>query len=197
MKKASKAMLKNILWVKDQVNNPLIYDEKVKEYLRETGSIYVYGFDHCFRPITIIRPKLINKEFLNDSDLMRNVLNRVVSFLEERIFVRGKSESTVLLIDVEKLGYFDLKDIIVNILKILENQKHLITRIYRIYFLNISTSFKMMKTFSLPFVSDYLNGLVKYTTKNTHEEMEDHINPHQLEMKYGGDQPNLEKGDYW
>lgn len=190
-------MLKNIKYVRSLATNPLIYDNKVRKYLSDTGSFYIYGFDNSFRPLAYFNPRKITEDFLNDFEFSRRVLNRVVSYVEERIFVRGRTESCILFIDVEDLGYFELKKIINKILKIFANQLHLITRIYRIYFLNVPLSFKMMKSFSLPFISDYLKDLVRVTSGYRMEEMEDHINPYQLQEKYGGLQKNLSKGEFW
>lgn len=190
-------MIKNTNFIREQITNPLIYDQNVSDFLADKGIFYIYGFDHSFRPLLYFNPRLVEESFFNDTPFCRNVLNRVVSYIEERIFVRGKTESCVLIINVDKLSYFELKKVVKRILGVFDSQLHLITRIYRIYFVNSSTSLKLMQTISLPFISNYLKDLVRITSGNSHEEMQDHINPQQLEMKYGGYQCNLKKGEFW
>ena len=167
--------------------------QKHREFL-EAGVFYTYGRDSFMRPILIMNMKeqiaLVKKHNL---DFYKEVLHWFYSYIKQNLLLHGQVENWVNIMWVKDVGFMSMmtmKDIIDAQFEVDPTNK---TRPYRMYMYHPPS---MMKS-RLPGDSDKRKvHKFHFATETECEELWTHINPDQVEQKFGGNAEDLTEG-FW
>lgn len=152
--------------------------------------MYICGRDDKFRPIIVVNAARIVEMKLTSENLQQLTVY-VTEYVKEHIFIPGKVENWVFLIDLANIGIFKLP---LNSLKDLGNtlEKNYRTKLYRLYTVNapwtLTVLYGVIKTFD-----KNIQKKIMISKTNNVPEMFKHINKGQIEIKYGGTSPNITK----
>lgn len=125
---------------------------------------------------------------LTSNDLQQLTIY-VSEYVKENLFVPGKIENWIFLIDLANISIFKLP---INSLKDLGNtlEKNYRTKLFRMYTVNapwtLTVLYGLMKTFD-----KNIQKKIMISKAHSIPNMFDHINKSQIEVKYGGTMPNI------
>lgn len=91
---ALEIFLKNANWLQKSFQNSLVMNQEAKDLL-EKGIAYIFGRDHALRPIVVLGLRKLKQLIIKDNvstSTLRNFLRRLVSYLDEKLFVPGSVE---------------------------------------------------------------------------------------------------------
>lgn len=168
--------------------------------LFNNGCCYIFGRDHCLRPIIIILVKKQEQVMnIHNEKLTQSIGLIIRNYLLKEGFIPGQIENLVQINNYEGMDSSTTTEHRMNFInrKFSINGILLKSMIYRSYIVNLVKRFKGF------FVRNFLNladkryvTKIRITTKNFHHEMFSHISKYQLEKKHGGYIENMTK-DFW
>lgn len=191
---------------------PLIYGERTKKLIEE-GLAYILGRDNSFRPIFIINLKKLYYSVYNGriaKDLLRILIFKYLNYSEEKLFVQGRVESWVIIVDCQGLDFIQIKYVqlyflvaIVNFFQICKMIKKAMqdslfqeTRVYKLYLYNMKKSIRLLNSIGFKLISKFLTKRAVFMDKKNPKRILEHVYKSQLEVKFGGECPDY-KGEYW
>mmetsp|Transcript_13917 Transcript_13917/g.26089 ORF Transcript_13917/g.26089 Transcript_13917/m.26089 type:complete len:453 (+) Transcript_13917:86-1444(+) len=155
-----------------------------------SGMIYVHGRDHRFRPILVVNLERMNlKRFTVEeySDLLCFTLE----YMRTHMLLPGQVENWVVIVDLCKIGLTAIpRSELKSIIKVLQDNFR--CRMVVNYIVNAPTSINWLWKIAKNFMEDHTVKKIKINGSVPTAEMASHINPSQLEAKYGGYAPNAE-----
>lgn len=174
--------------------------DRIVEDILEAGFCYISGFDRCLRPIVVLQPKVMasykNLEESKFVDAFTQAQVAVFQFIVDHIFVPGKVEQWIVIVDNKdlKMSDFETK----RWTAINNNCDSLyLCRANRIITINGSTALSWGWKIYKNFLNPAIVQITESTTHPTTPYIEHMIHPSQLQEKHLGEQPDLEKGEYW
>lgn len=167
--------------------------------------MYVHGRDRNFRPLIVIRPRVITElgivSFLLITDktehhdgIMACVF--MMEYVRANLFIPGQVENWNLLIDLDNLGlmgipYKSLK----SFLETLQGQYRCTSA--RVFIMNVSYVFNVVWSTVKGFLEEHTKRKIQISKAGTCDELQALFAPNQLEVKYGGSSPNVEGPQFW
>lgn len=158
------------------------------------GLVYVHGFDNRFRPIVVIKLFSIYAETSSGEarvSLAYETLEYVLDYLVHNVFLPGQIENWVVLVD------FGSKLIPTEFVSDFFNFFHTFypSRTFRFYLMLLNPLLYKLPIINGAFcgISDHL--IIK-SDKRESQKMWEHVNPKQVELKYGGTARTLSEM-YW
>jgi CRAL/TRIO domain len=100
---------KSLIGVKNAIKNPYILNERAIKYLNE-GLAYIYGRDRSYRPVLVLNLFKIYWSIKNrriQDHMLRTLVMQMIGYSEERLFIKGKVETFILVADCKGLGYLN------------------------------------------------------------------------------------------
>jgi len=180
--RALEALVKSQDWRKEFFT-PQISDEELLRIL-DSGFIYFSGRDSGFRPILVLRAHVA---FERQDEVDRGLLERAMAFCMEfalrYLFLPGKVETIVAIVDLQGVGLTQLRDTTLRLIGQLMTQQY-IGRLYQMYIVNqpmfIQTVWSVAKTL----LSD--RQVSKIVFSKATDVAKGRCALHQLEEQYGG-----------
>ena len=167
------------------------------DLFQQSGIIYVFGRDQSLRPITICRVKRLY-EYLkpgnnpNRKNIVKKAIRRISTYLDQKLFARGKVETTVVI--------FDLKKVIsreIHYLKKLDfgekSDPFIYTQVHSVHVINASFGILAVNRFIKGYLPAYLQKK-SFWRNGVFNRKKDKRRPicfMQLEQIHGGDASNL------
>ena len=178
--------------IKFMNNIPKTINNKIISILN-SGSMFVYGRDHHFRPLIVISmveyKKLIEKKIYEDQDL-NNSITYLINYIIKYLLIPGQIENWIALIDFKGAGVSDVSDF-KKIMSILNSYRG---RVFRNYFINISGFLKLAVKAAINLFGSNTARKVKIIDKEELYKMQELISASNIQKKYGGTAPDLEPG---
>lgn len=115
---------KNLYGMKNAWKNPIIFDTKSSETINK-GIAYIFGRDNRLRPIMVIKLKQLYHTLTNgaiDKKMLKTVIVKLMSYSEEKLWVKGKVETWVMIVDCEDLNYSSAKTVSVSLFSVVLTQ---------------------------------------------------------------------------
>jgi len=188
---------KTLLAVKEHTNwkttkLPIKVNDQIKEFL-DKGYLYVHGRDHKFRPIIVFNVSLLDiKAF--DCDLMIDALTFFLEFIIANLLLPGQIENWIFILDLNGMG---LSTLPLNPLKKLLGylQHNYRGRLYVMYIVNTPSTIYIPWKIAKKFIEESTVNKIFFHKKQTPDPLYAHTNKDQVEQKYGGTAPNIDK--FW
>jgi hypothetical protein len=95
--------------------NPIIFNDKTRDLINK-GIGYIFGRDKSYRPIFILNLKKLHEGISSGEisvSMLRTLINKYLSYSEERLFVKGRVETWVMIADCRDLDYSGIKTVII------------------------------------------------------------------------------------
>lgn len=109
------------------------------------GFIYICGRDNRFRPILVVNVPRIVEAKLKLSN-MEDLIIYIAEYIKEEIFVFGKIENWVLVVDLGQIGVLDLPfGLLKDLLATLGNNYR--AKMFRLYVVNAPWSVTLLYSF--------------------------------------------------
>ena len=175
-------LVEHLEWRRDHL--PIILNDTQKLIL-DSGLFYVHGRDRCLRPVTYFCPKII---LSIQSELEESLLacHFVAHYIIENMFVVGKIENWVNVLDLAKLGFTSLpKKWIIHFIK--HFSTHMFARTRWMFLLNAGTAVSMMWSIVKIFVHHTTKSKLIFNKQSTDPMLQEMVHPSQLQQQYGGE----------
>lgn len=171
---------------------PIILNDNMKSFI-DTGFMYLHGRDRCLRPMFFIQSIEICKTKIPLEDVLNSSLF-ITLFSLENMCVDGKVENWVSTNDMGNISMMSLPvKFIGNLLKLFQEQFLCRGKIFLL--LNVTFGVRAVWKLLSPFVDANTHARTVITAEMTCKYFEDCVHPSQLEERFGGASPNLER--YW
>jgi hypothetical protein len=171
------------------MNNPnILFNKKTIEILN-LGFIYFSGRDNRFRPNIVIKLSILRKKFKKFTfEQWCDAITFLIEYCISYMLIPGKVENWNVILDLKDISLYNLPVDIKNLCIIF--QKNYKCRLYRLYFMNISTIGSILYRLIPTFLGSHIEKKVVFIKE--HEELFTYINKSQIEMQYGGNCNNLD-----
>lgn len=189
-----KDMWKNIEEHLDWISTarPFLINDEVKQLL-DDGMMYLHGRDRCLRPVYYIQSEKITNSDASPDNIMLTAWF-VTYFGLDNWCEDGKVENWCSVNDMADLSMRKLPlKFIGNLLK--EFQKHLLCRGRQFVMLNVTFGIRAIWKMLSPFIDANTHARTAVTAESTHPFLKNMIHPSQLEERFGGESPDLDR--YW
>ena len=156
----------------------------------QNGCFYVHGRDRQFRPVIVLDVrKLMQLRLTPEQTLRMNFY--LLEHIRDNLLVLGKVETWDILMDLDSVP---LKEIPMKALKTMMKSLTISYAccLYRTYVLNPSPVVGTIWNIVKLFLHSETRQKVRFINGPDKSEMLELIDPSQLEVKYGGQQPNAE-----
>jgi len=162
----------------------------------DIGVFYIHGRDNRFRPITVLNgAKIDPSNYDNDPDLIIDAITYHLEYQLHHFLLPGQVENWIYIMDLEGMGITTLPYSIINrVLKFLQNNYR--SRLYVCYIVNSPMTVYIPWKIVKQFLAENTVKKMKFCKSLPVPEMFEHINPEQLEKKFGGRVPN-KTGNFW
>lgn len=170
------------------LNIPQLKYDSYKEIL-ESGFLYLHGLDTNYRPIIITKASIyleLAKRYSYDHFIC--AIDYFINYLCEKIFIHGQVENWIMIADVSNMTMLKPPLSLLNVFSFL-SLKYL-CRLSKLYVYNMSSMLNLCWTVIQKFLDE---GTVKkfvFVHNKNKDQILTHVNPSQLENKYGGICPN-------
>ncbi|CAD8114598.1 unnamed protein product [Paramecium sonneborni] len=163
------------------------------EQLLKEGICYLLGRDKQFRPIIIMNAYLIDLK-KHDKELIFQVLSFLLGIVKKNMFIPGKVETWVFLLDTGNLGGQGLQQKVFEVL-IDGLNTNFSGYLERMFILNPSNGFNFLwQQIKILLDSETINK-ISFLQQKEFIQLKEYIEPNQLEEKFGGTKSNLIK--FW
>jgi len=165
---------------------------KIEEYLQK-GIVYTFGRDNRFRPIFIINAYMINPKEL-EMDVLLDMITFFLEYVIGNMLLPGQVENWVVIADLGKQGITSLPiSSIKQVFGYLQNNYR--ARMHKSYIVNAPFMVQATWTMVKPFLEETTIEKISLSSGNSSADMFKHVNPAQVEEKFGGKAKNLTS--YW
>lgn len=165
--------------------------------LVQSGFVYICGRDRLFRPIVVMRYRIIQQ--MSPAPQSEDVIGAaliVFLFMQKYMLEDGVVENFVQIGDSQGVNVFTvpykLLHSVITIMKTINRGR-------------CRTCFEMNAPMSISFVWNGIKHFfdqntqqkVSFTSQNTNPALMEMVEPSQIEECYGGTAPNRKEGEYW
>lgn len=180
--RALEALIRSQDWRKEFFT-PMISDEELLRVL-DRGFIYFSGRDSGFRPILVLRAHVA---FQRQDEVEKDVFARAMAFCMEfalrYLFIPGKAETVVAIIDLQGVGISQLRDPTMKLIGQMMTQQY-IGRLYQMYIVNQPMFMHTLWSVAKTLLSDRQVSKIVFT--KAADVAKGRCALHQLEEQYGG-----------
>lgn len=187
IEKAYKEFKEHIEWRKKTF--PMNITPKSKEFeILNSGFSYIYGRDHCFRPLIVFQPSVYIKNAKKYTfNEWCNACVYICEYVERNMLIKGQVENWIMLTDLKGASLFSLAGEVKKVMNVMSSSYR--GRLHLNYIFNLSglltILFKMVKAFL-----DEIT-VKKLIVVNDNTELQNQIRPDNLEKKFGGTNDDL------
>jgi hypothetical protein len=179
-------------WRSEYFGKGPLADSKLIEDFSQ-GVLYFTGRDFALRPVLVIRACRLPAAWHKDGTGVTRLIKMLVfsmEYLRRYMFVPGKVENIVVLVDLKNLG---IADVPIKSLKAIYSvlSHHYIVRVFRFYIVNMSYMLSSLVSVVKPILTDRQRQKLCFL-KNVNE-CREWIALHQLEEDLGGSRPVVTK----
>lgn len=179
-------------WRTDYFGKGPLTETSVEEDLSH-GVLYFTGRDFALRPVLVIRAERLPDSWARDGSGVTRLIRMLVfcmEYLRRYMFLPGKIENIVVLVDLRNLG---IADVPVKALKSIYSvlSHHYIVRVFRFYIVNMSYMLSTLVGVIKPILTDRQRQKLNFL-KNT-SECREWVALHHLEEDLGGTRPKITK----
>lgn len=165
--------------------------------LLESGFMYIHGRDACFRPALILTPSRMDNLGIPKNELADAVI-RCTSFVLEYMIgnnlLPGQIENWITIINVNKQGVMSVdKTALKTVIKVASDNYR--SRPKKTIILNTTFSVNLLWKIVSPFLHAQTKAKISLTSGNAPDELHNLFHPSQVEEKFGGAAPDVEK--FW
>ncbi|CAD8054595.1 unnamed protein product [Paramecium primaurelia] len=189
-KEVIKKLLQHIAWRRTKINHEI--NSNSEQFFKE-GICYLLGRDKQFRPIIILNAHLIDQK-KHDKEQIFKALSFLLGIVKKYMLIPGKVENWIFLLETNNIGCQGLQQKILEVL-IDDLSTNFSGYLERMFVLNPSSGinflWKQIKTFLNP---ETINK-ISFLQQKEFKQLQEFIEPNQLEQKFGGSQSNLKK--FW
>jgi hypothetical protein len=173
----------------------IVRTENIAQIL-ELGFFYMYGRDSRFRPLLIIDcnaylDNVRNFQFHEWEQAMIYFLNYCIKHL----LIPGQVETWNIICDVGRINILnvpeDLRKFMINL------QEYFKCRMHMLYLVGLSGFVNLIWRFLKSAIDEAVVKKITLITKSQRRELFNHINPMQVERKFGGYSSNLRRGEFF
>lgn len=177
-------------WRTEYFGSGPLTDSKLIDDLSH-GVLYFTGRDFAMRPILVIRACRLPDAWHKDGSGVTRLIRMLVfcmEYLVKYMFVPGKVENLVVLVDLKNLG---IADVPIKALKSIYSvlSHHYIVRVFRFYVVNMSYMLGTLVGVVKPILTDRQRQKLNFV-KNVNE-CKDWVALHHLEEDLGGSRPKI------
>jgi hypothetical protein len=163
-------------------NLNILYNKKTIEIL-SLGFIYFSGRDNRFRPNIIIKPNILKKNLKRFTlEEWRNAIIFLVEYCVRYMLIPGKVENWNIILDLKDFSLYNLPQDMKTLCIIF--QKHYKCRLYRLFFMNMSTFGSILYRLIPTFLGSQFEK--KVIVIDEPSDLFNYINRSQIERHYGG-----------
>ena len=145
--------------------------------------MYICGRDEKYRPIVVVNTgRMIEMQLTSEN--LQQLTVYVAEYIKENLFIPGKVENWIFLVDLCNVGILKLP---LNALKDLGGtlEKNYRTKLFRMYVVNAPWTVNMLYGVIKTFDKNIQKKIIISRT-NSAPEMFKHVSKKQVELKYGG-----------
>lgn len=159
------------------------------EILLNSGSIYIHGRDHRYRPLIILNAGKLDLDKYTSEDYC-NLLCFTLEYCIRELMVPGHIENWIIITDLnqQSLGSLPISEL-KTIIKTLQDNFR--CRMIVNYIVNAPRSLRFIWTVIKGFIETHTVNKIRILREGKPAEMNQNFAPHQYEDKYGGTSPNL------
>jgi hypothetical protein len=192
--KSCSALQLSLAWRNATFPNGLRSLSNKVEDLLNSGSIYIHGRDHKYRPLIVLNSGKLELGRYSIEDYT-NLLCYILEFAVVQLMLPGHIENWIILTDLNgqsltSLPITQLKAIISTL------QNNYRCRMIVNYVVNSPKSLKYLWVMIKKFIEPHTVHKIRIMSEASPLEMKTHFNPYQYEEKYGGLAPNL-TSNFW
>lgn len=191
-KKAVAMMDETQQWRTEYFGKGPLVDSELMEDMAH-GILYFTGRDFALRPILVIRAERLPDAWHKDGSGVTRLIRMLVfcmEYLRRYMFVPGKVENIVVLVDLKNLGIGDVPiKALKNIYSVLSH--HYIVRVFKFYIVNMSYMLSSLVSIVKPILTDRQRQKLNFL-KNV-SECREWVALHHLEEDLGGSRPKITK----
>jgi hypothetical protein len=190
--KARKVVIAHLKWLASvPTDYRLLYDSVARVLM--SGAFYIHGRDSYFRPMFFLNFPKIDLSLYSVDELVNGVLF-AVEFVKANMILPGVVENWLSIADLTGQG---LSSLPVSALKSMIGvlQPNYRCRLGACYVLNSPRSVSWIWGMIKPFLDKQTIKKVSFTRDGVDPNMFTHVNPGQVERKYGGTAPDIMT--YW
>ncbi|CAD8172017.1 unnamed protein product [Paramecium octaurelia] len=163
-----------------------------ESFLKE-GICYLLGRDKQYRPIVILNAHQIDQK-KHDKEQIFQALSCLLGIVKKNMFVPGKVETWVFLLETNNLGGQGLQQKVLEVL--IDNMStNFSGYLERMFVLNPSSGINFLWQQIKAFLDEETINKISFLSSKEIKQLKEFIEPNQLEEKFGGTHPNLTK--FW
>jgi len=190
--KAIKMMDETQSWRTEYFGKGPLSDSSLLDDLAH-GILYFTGRDFSMRPILVVRAERLPDAWHRDGTGVTRLIRMLVfcmEYLRRYMFLPGKIENIVVLVDLKNLG---IADVPVKALKSIYSvlSHHYIVRVFRFYIVNMSYMLSSLVGIVKPILTDRQRQKLNFVKNIT--ECREWVALHHLEEDLGGSRPKITK----
>eukprot|EP01017_Pseudomicrothorax_dubius_P009602 TRINITY_DN13296_c0_g1_i5.p1 TRINITY_DN13296_c0_g1~~TRINITY_DN13296_c0_g1_i5.p1 ORF type:complete len:278 (+),score=34.74 TRINITY_DN13296_c0_g1_i5:381-1214(+) len=162
-------------------------DEITKSYL-ERGYVYLAGRDYQLRPVMVVSLGRCNPA-VDKVHNFAKALAVITNMCKKYMFVNGKIENNIVLVDLNQKGLTDIPlTYVKEILDLLNT--HFPCMIHNIFIIHSPFSLRASWSIIKNLLPDYAIEKIGFLEENDWSPLQKAVPMHVLEMKYGGRAPD-------
>jgi hypothetical protein len=168
-------------------NFPLTVNEKMTKMIHE-GLFYVAGWDKHNRPILVLQPKVMFNAGATRDECLATI-TKTILFASEHLFVDGKCENIIMIINMLGVGVFSIGYKL--IAQLVPTLPYLFRgRVRRSFIVNAPTTFAAIWKVTKPFLDESMLAKITITRQAGCDELHEMVESDQLEESMGGSMTN-------
>lgn len=177
-------------WRTEYFGKGPLMDSRIADDFKH-GVLYFTGRDFSLRPILIVRAERMPKQWHADGTGVERLIRMLVfcmEYLRRYMFIPGKIENIVVLVDLRNLGIADVPlKALKSIYSVLSH--HYIVRVFKFYIVNMSYMLSSLVSVVKPILTDRQRQKLNFL-KNVNE-CREFAALHHLEEDLGGTRPKI------
>lgn len=186
-KKGLKLMMATQEWRSEFFAGGPVSDTDVMEDIRN-GIVYFCGRDRALRPIIVLRPARIPKQWYKENriDKFVRILIFCMEYFMRYMIVPGRVENLSVLADLKGLGIRDTPiGVIEEVSKVMSH--NYLGRVFKFYICNLSPALSMIAGVAKKFLTDRQKQKIQIC--DSVDDLRKEVALHQLEQDLGGSRP--------
>lgn len=181
-------------WLSESLT-PRIRDLSPQIDRLQSGGLYAYGRDKQQRPIIVLRfRELIDAGI--DKDNFLDINDMLTGYVVFNAMVPGQIEQYFFIVDVRNVSLWEIPvRSLISFVK--HNSKFYKHRVHKFYGLNLSWTIRKGVNFVWNFLDPFQKQQLGFYSDDYKEDLHYWIDKSNLEQRFGGNLPDLTKGQFW
>jgi len=161
--------------------------------LLNLGFLYVYGRDCHFRPIIVCQPAVCLKylKYFEEKEII-NAGILLFQFIVNNMLIPGQIENWIMILNFEGSSLLNMPNVVKKVINTLS--ENFLSRLYKCYVYGMSFIINLMFKLVCNFLEEVTVQKINIIDKNSKNKIYENIRKDNLEEKFGGTAPNIQKG---